>query len=209
MDQITLAVYDDGLLITINGQSYKKKMSPLQMLWLSQDLVKEVTTHKDCLSTEDMSCESKDHNTASKGLSSAIGAEETMQHLQGLGLSTATAKPCATQEAKMTASTETGNLQSPLRLQNIMDLMKREMGITRHDLTNKRRSPPMVNNRTIFSRLAYEFTGASYPTIGRFLDRDHTTVMHSATRQLYGENLNRYHMLRHKLLNLNKVVAKY
>ena len=110
MDQITLAVYDDGLLITINGQSYKKKMTDLQMLWLSQDLIKQVTTNKDCLSSEEKSCESKDHNTASKGLSSVNGAEETMQHLQDRGLSTATAKPCATQEAKMTASTETGNL---------------------------------------------------------------------------------------------------
>ena len=37
--QILIAVYDDGLLITTDGQSNFKNMNKRQMLWLAQELI--------------------------------------------------------------------------------------------------------------------------------------------------------------------------
>jgi len=38
---ILVAVYEDGLLITVDGKSYFKQMSAMQMLQMSQDLIEK------------------------------------------------------------------------------------------------------------------------------------------------------------------------
>lgn len=38
--QILIAVYDDGILLTVDGKSGFKKLTKKQMLWLAQDLIK-------------------------------------------------------------------------------------------------------------------------------------------------------------------------
>jgi len=37
--QVLIAVYDDGLLVTVDGQCSFKKMDKRQMLWLAQELI--------------------------------------------------------------------------------------------------------------------------------------------------------------------------
>ena len=37
--QVLVAVYEDGLLITIDGKSYFKQMTAMQMLYMAQDLI--------------------------------------------------------------------------------------------------------------------------------------------------------------------------
>lgn len=38
--QVLIAVYDDGLLVTVDGVSTFRPMTSKQMLWLAQDLIK-------------------------------------------------------------------------------------------------------------------------------------------------------------------------
>lgn len=41
--QILVAVYDDGLLITIDGRSVFRHMTTKQMLYMAQDLIQRTT----------------------------------------------------------------------------------------------------------------------------------------------------------------------
>ncbi len=47
------------------------------------------------------------------------------------------------------------------------------------DMRSERRTKVVTMARHIAMFLAYEFTSRGYPTIGRFFDRDHTSVMHA------------------------------
>jgi hypothetical protein len=42
--QILIAVYPDGLLITIDGRSHFHHMSPRQMMYLAKDLIEKGVT---------------------------------------------------------------------------------------------------------------------------------------------------------------------
>jgi chromosomal replication initiation ATPase DnaA len=64
-------------------------------------------------------------------------------------------------------------------LHELMRLMHLESGITQRDLKIKRKNFGLVQSRAVFCKLAKEYTTASYPMIGRYIDRDHTTVIHS------------------------------
>ena len=64
-------------------------------------------------------------------------------------------------------------------LDDLMKLMHKESGITQRDLRIQRRSFGLTQSRAIFVKLAKEYTTTSYPVIGKYIDRDHTTVMSS------------------------------
>ena len=82
------------------------------------------------------------------------------------------------------------------RLEYIMNLMERYYGITYKQLRMKRRTYGLSQQRHIFCKLASEYTEASYPMIGRFINRDHTTVMHSVDARIDKEYTEIYEDLR-------------
>ena len=55
-------------------------------------------------------------------------------------------------------------------------------GVTLADLKGPRRLRLLSAARQEFMALAYELPHASLPVIGRFLDRDHTTILHGVRR---------------------------
>lgn len=62
----------------------------------------------------------------------------------------------------------------------IADATAENYGIPLTDLLSERRSPPMaVEARMVAMYLCRHITPYSLPRIGRFFDRDHTTVMHA------------------------------
>jgi hypothetical protein len=207
MDQITLAVYDDGLLITVNGQSYKKVMSPLQMLWLSQELSLKVSTYKeDCLSFhEDELWQEEDiiQETPSNELCNVTYVERTTTPTTHRGLLMVVGQPSATVEALQTASIEDGEplKKERILLSDIMEQMKQHLGINQVDLRNKRRKSNMVQARSMFVKLATEFTEASYPTIGQYINRDHTTVMKGEKSKLTLEYGRVYERIRDQFIS--------
>lgn len=82
------------------------------------------------------------------------------------------------------------------RLEYIMSLMEENYGITHKQLRMKRRTYGLSQQRHIFCKLASEYTEASYPMIGRFINREHTTVMHSVDAKLDKEYTEIYEDLR-------------
>jgi len=93
------------------------------------------------------------------------------------------------------------------RLETIMQLMERHYGITYKQLRMKRRTYGLSQQRHIFCKLASEYTEASYPMIGRFVNRDHTTVMHSVDAKLDTEYTEIYEQLRKLIFNSEADVA--
>jgi chromosomal replication initiator protein len=57
-----------------------------------------------------------------------------------------------------------------------------EWGITREQLLSRSHEPRYAHPRVLAMQLARELTKASYPTIGRNFQRDHSTVMHAQKR---------------------------
>lgn len=54
IDTITIAVYPDGLLITINGTSYHKSMNDKQKLYMAKELISRVVSEEvnQCLKSD-------------------------------------------------------------------------------------------------------------------------------------------------------------
>ena len=82
------------------------------------------------------------------------------------------------------------------RIEYISYLMEKNYGITCRQLRMKRRTYSLSQQRHIFCKLASEFSEASYPMIGRFINRDHTTVLHSVDAKLDTEYTKIYDDLR-------------
>lgn len=87
------------------------------------------------------------------------------------------------------------------RLEKIMHVMEQHYGITYKQLRMKRRAYGLAQQRHIFCKLAGEFTEASYPMIGRFINRDHTTVMNSVDVKLDTEYSKIYEDLRERIMH--------
>lgn len=93
------------------------------------------------------------------------------------------------------------------KLETIMHLMNQMYGITYKQLRTKRKTYGLVKQRQIFCKLAGEFTEASYPMIGRFIDRDHTTVMYSIDADLDSEYRKIYEDLRQRIMESEVDIA--
>lgn len=63
-------------------------------------------------------------------------------------------------------------------------------GITKLDFVSPRRAVHMVNARQVFYWLARNFTSFSFPQIGAFCGRDHSTVIHGVEK--IDEQIDRY-----------------
>jgi hypothetical protein len=61
-------------------------------------------------------------------------------------------------------------------------------GVKRDDLRGPRRFTPITRARQVFFWLARRYTFYSLPDIGRYLDMDHTTVLHGVRRVEFDHN---------------------
>jgi hypothetical protein len=74
------------------------------------------------------------------------------------------------------------NAEAP-RIDQIQQVVARHFSISRFDMVSQRRTRDVVRPRQIAMYLAKSLTGKSFQEIGRlFGGRDHTTVMHAATK---------------------------
>lgn len=85
------------------------------------------------------------------------------------------------------------------RLGEIVAVMDEVMGIDAEQLRVRRRTLIYTQPRVIYSKLATEFTNLTYTTIGRFIDRDHKTIMSAEKTPLIAEYNDYYHEIREKL----------
>lgn len=93
------------------------------------------------------------------------------------------------------------------RLEKITHIMQEKYGITYKQLRMKRRTYGLAQQRHIFCKLAGEFTEASYPMIGRFINRDHTTVMNSIDVKLDTDYSKIYEDLRESIMQSETDIA--
>jgi chromosomal replication initiation ATPase DnaA len=82
------------------------------------------------------------------------------------------------------------------RLEDIAGVMHEKYGITYKQLRMRRRTYSLAQQRRIFCKLAKEFSEASFPTIGNFINKDHTTVLRSIDAELDADYTKIYQDLR-------------
>lgn len=68
------------------------------------------------------------------------------------------------------------------RISDIQSLVCERYGVSRNKLLGDSQSKKVYRARQIGFWLCREITHHSHPTIGRFFNRDHTTVMHGVAR---------------------------
>jgi chromosomal replication initiator protein len=74
-----------------------------------------------------------------------------------------------------------------IRIEDILKIVSRHYGVSKHDILSERRHRSVVWPRQIGMYLAKQMTARSLPEIGRrFGNRDHTTVLH-AIRKIEGQ----------------------
>ena len=92
-------------------------------------------------------------------------------------------------------------------LLDIASIMEEQVGITRTFLKSKQRNRKNVGARIIFCKLAAEFTNASLPLIGQFIDRDHTTVMYLKDKVLPREYQEIYNLVRKRIRSISDAIT--
>lgn len=87
-------------------------------------------------------------------------------------------------EAKLSALSPDAPPPGPPRpsLRRIRDRVLRASGISAADFHGRRKTVPIARSRQMFSYWAVRLTLCSLPDIGRFCNRDHTTVLHNCRR---------------------------
>lgn len=81
------------------------------------------------------------------------------------------------------------DMLTPCSWRFIMDMIIAKHNVLRSDLLGRCRTDPVTKARQELMLLVYQHTAASTPQIGRYLRRDHTTVLYAlrkggATRKL-------------------------
>ena len=90
-----------------------------------------------------------------------------------------------------------------IRIEDILKIVSRHYGVSKHDILSERRHRSVVWPRQIGMYLAKQMTARSLPEIGRrFGNRDHTTVLH-AIRKIEGQ-LNANAQLKDEIEDLKK-----
>ena len=74
------------------------------------------------------------------------------------------------------------SMEDGTNLYGIAKVVCQEMDVTKEDFKSARRSVNMARARQIFMYLARHKTSHSLPEIGRYVNRDHTTVIHGVDR---------------------------
>jgi hypothetical protein len=73
-------------------------------------------------------------------------------------------------------------LVDPSRIKPVVSAVAKYYGVSLRDLVSFRRTTELIRPRQVAMYLAKQLTKHSLPTIGRVLDRDHTTVLHGCRR---------------------------
>jgi chromosomal replication initiator protein len=90
-----------------------------------------------------------------------------------------------------------------IRIEDILKIVSRHYGVSKHDILSERRHRSVVWPRQIGMYLAKQMTARSLPEIGRrFGNRDHTTVLH-AIRKIEGQ-LTANAQLKDEIVDLKK-----
>jgi len=71
------------------------------------------------------------------------------------------------------------------RVEHIQKIVCRQYGISRHDMLSARRTAKLVIPRQVAIYLTKELTPRSFSDIGRYFNRDHTTVLHAVRKIAY------------------------
>ena len=99
-----------------------------------------------------------------------------------------------------------GNSPRPPKVEDILRVISKHFGVSKHDILSQRRHRSIVWPRQIGMFLAKQMTARSLPEIGRrFGGRDHTTVLH-AIRKIEGE-LKSNSRLRAEIEDLKKLLS--
>lgn len=69
--------------------------------------------------------------------------------------------------------------RSPLRIADIVEAVCEITGVHRRELLSVFRDHVLIEARHCVCVIARHEAGRSYPEIGRFLDRDHTTILYA------------------------------
>jgi hypothetical protein len=81
-----------------------------------------------------------------------------------------------------------------LSFNDIGKVVTEVFGVTRLELESQRRNPHLVRARHTFYWLARRFTACSFPQMGAWFNRDHTSVLHGVKKvdrrfQEYSDNI--------------------
>lgn len=76
----------------------------------------------------------------------------------------------------------TGAPKTRIMMHHIMNAVVLHTGTGASDIKSCRRTGPLVSARHLFCYLARVMTPNSYPQIGKYINRDHTTVINSVNR---------------------------
>lgn len=90
---------------------------------------------------------------------------------------------------------------------DIASIMEEQLGVNKTFLRSKRKNKNYVAARIIFCKLAAEFTSASLPMIGQFIDRDHTTVLYLKDKVLPREHEYAYELVKKRLKSINNAIV--
>ncbi|MBQ0110939.1 MAG: chromosomal replication initiator protein DnaA, partial [Oscillospiraceae bacterium] len=70
----------------------------------------------------------------------------------------------------------------PIKVDQIISAVSAEYGISESDIISKRKTAPVVFARQVAMYITKELTELSYDKIGKFFDRDHTTVLYNVEK---------------------------
>lgn len=74
------------------------------------------------------------------------------------------------------------------KLENILSIIASETGIPIHKIKSSERNLEFVFARTLFSFTCRE-AGYSYPTIGKMINKDHTSIMHYVKKAINNQKI--------------------
>jgi len=70
-----------------------------------------------------------------------------------------------------------------LEIRDVLGIVTEVTGVTLGQMRSSRRVPEYVAARQLFALLCVEHTKASYPSMGRAVNRDHTSMMHLVKKE--------------------------
>ena len=75
-----------------------------------------------------------------------------------------------------------GSVAIGCNMNDLIETVASHTGVTPDEMRSRRKSVPIGNARAIYCHVRRQLTGDSYPTIGRDLGLDHSTLVKSAKR---------------------------
>jgi len=116
---------------------------------------------------------------------------------------------CEKCKKEMSHSHSHSMIDGVVTLRSVMEAMFKTYGVTQRQLRKRRRTYGLAESRALFCKLAADFTNSSLTEIGRYIDRDHTTVIHFIkAKELSGEYKKLYTLVKERLEETGAVAAE-